>query len=410
MDPTKTQRANIELPRKPYRSTASSYDDYKKEIPDANYYGLKHSEFKKPWLENPGGYDEMEYKWDYPLEWLDPITIDFEFPDGWVYPFPGGLPWSPDWIGPGLQPGMPQPTPNTGSRKKPNQQISTLTWQCKAPFMFEWCPGDTVTLYFEEAHSNRIYKAEATEGAQAVVAGRISNGAGSATGKRAVEVTIPTSVQSSWITVTAYTRTGSCSITGSQKSTCDIANPCEDVGIGYTSSSMGTGESQSLTITNQKPGVNYTWNSKGGGTLRDAGAGTAQFTSPETNENCLQNGEIELRADGQVCATLNIGVTAAITHLYNAYRYIRDEGLLGTNIRPGLYPFCADVRWTREITVRCDDVEIEAEYSSMCWGPETYACSSNPGWTNSGLCDFETKTDLRTPEIIAQGCCPGGLA
>ena len=428
-DPSKKERANVETVRKPYRSSAATYEEFKKEIPDDDYFGLKHSEFKKPWLTDyQGGYDEMEYRWDFPLPFIDPINIDIEVPDGGsVYPFPGGIPWNPNWNQPGFNPNypFPKPRPNTDVATKPGgKRREKIIWDCVAPWGFEFCPGETVTLLFEEGCNNRIQDAESYgddssseyvpgNDPETAKAGRGTCKPGYATGTKEVIVEIPADYVGDSYTVTAYSRNGEeCSVTGTKRSYCDEGDACAGVSIGYTSQSMETGESQGLSIVNGKDGVNYEWVYSGGGTLVETGGGNVTYTAPASNPNCLDNPTIQLRQKGTgvVCATLKIAVGAASPPSGTAY-FVRSVGVCGWTEYVGAW--CDQLYTFYNCSGQVTSTNGQRHHSSTCDVPpchysysEGYDCAGAPCEGD----DHPAGTfDSRTAEMKEAGCCPSAL-
>jgi hypothetical protein len=403
------KRSNIETVRKPYRSTAATYEEFKKEIPDDDYYGQKHSEFKRPWLDYDSGYDEMEYRWDFPLNFLDPITLEINVPDGMEpYPFPGGIPWTPEWYQPSWNPNypMPKPRPNPDIKTKPRSKAEKITWDCDAP-SFSFCPGETISLTFEEAYNNPII---------GVAGGELDDKshvpAGSAMGTRTIGFTIPEDYTGSSYTVTATTRNGmTCSTTGVKNSYCDDASICTTTAIGYTSADMATGTSQDLSIINPKPGVSYEYKLAGGGSLIDIGGGGMRYTAPADNANCLNNPTIELRIKGTdiVCATLKIGVTTATPPAGNAYTLFLPGKC--TTIYAGYM-----VGWCNIPTeiYDCEGIKTGtggvAEDSTCTIPPCTFSWLTLIYSCRDDVClPAVSKKDTRTASMKANGCCPAAL-
>lgn len=402
-----TKKANTESIRKPYRSSAATYEEFKKEIPDDDYYGLKHSEFKRPWLDPEAGYDEMEYKWDFPLPYINPVIINPIPPAPWVYPYPPLPPWNPDWWQPNYNPNFPfpKPRPNPGRRPDPRNAGDVITWDCDAP-SFGFCPGEDVTLIFEEAWNNPIIGVVAEGGASATIDGsKVALGA--AMGTRTVTVHVPDDFVGSFLKVIATTQIGmTCETTGVENSFC-TGTACTGVSIGYTSTAMNVNTSQNLSIVDPKPGVTYEFTLSGGGTLTDTGGGTATYTAPATNPGCANSATIQLVVGGtaQICAELKIEINAVIDGGYYAY-ITKDDG------------FC---RWYSGAGAAC--IQIHRYYN--CAGVKTFqtedptwlypACNVPPcsDYLHLGCetmpCMSYAVVDLRDAGEIAAGCCPGAL-
>jgi hypothetical protein len=420
MDPTTRTRSNKEATRKPYRSNTATYEEYKKEIPDANYYGLKHYEFKKPWL--PGeSYDEMEYKFDFPLDYINPITVDFDWPDGFGYPFPDGIPYDPKWNQPGWNPNypMPDPRPSSSRRTSPKNSGSQITWDCDPPFSFEFCPGEDVVLVFEEARDNPITSIEGEGGEISIDRSRVP--AGSAMGTRQVTIRIPENYTDTFYTVNAITRQGStCSVTGTMKSYCN-ESACDGVALLYTSSQMTVGTSQTISISNPKPDVVYEYRLTGGGTITETGDGSAIYTAPADNPGCVNNATIEVAVKGtaQICATLKIGIGDPANYYGIAY-IVYNPCTLFVGPLPKLCSDMGDIPSGTRVTADpfqayyCDDT-IATSWRPDC-GVQSSSVYSNPlsDLYYMAFCESHHEligtVDVRNESQKMASCCPSALA
>ena len=291
MSQAKATRKNSETVHKPYRSNQAFYTDYREEVPDADYYGLKHSEFKKPWLP-ASGYDEMEYKFDYPLEYLNPNYEDFELPDMGKYKFPDASTVNPDWTPTRWNPQYPPPDfpkPKENAKKKPGEnQGSKIVWLYCEGVDFQYCPGETISVQFVEYTTDPIVSVNAS-GAQIIPTafgrlGASSHRPGYPEGTFSVTVKIPDTVGPK-LEITAITESGdTCVSKGTRRSSC--MGGCEGVSIAYTTTTMQTGETQSLTVSNPVAGTEYEWQLDGPGALsQQRGLGTI-YQAPATNPNC----------------------------------------------------------------------------------------------------------------------------
>lgn len=419
MNTRTTKRSTKESIRKPYRSSAATYTDYKNEIPDGDYYGLKHSEFKKPWLP-ASGYDEMEYKWDFPLEYLNPIHVDFETPDMGKYNFPGAQPVNPNWNPPNWNPQYPlpdYPASKPEARKKPGTKGGTqIVWTYCEGQDFEFCPGETVAVQFTEYTTDRIESVDAGEGEIIPPArgklGESKHRPGYPEGTYTVMVRIPEAAGMEY-NVTSTTKSGeTCVSHGTQRQNC--LDPCGEMSIGYTSAQMMTGTSQTLTVQNGDPHSVYRYELSGGGTLKDTGNGTMQYTAPDTNPNCENNPTITVRdkRTGAVCATLKIGVSAAnATGVAYRMNYVSRE----------FYAVCATWDYTRcgelwwswsEWNYDCHGVGGPADFSfnAFCWQnlgpcPPNHPDCRTTASVNCNAGPF----DMRTEAQKQNGCCPAAL-
>ncbi len=423
MDQTK-YRKNKETTRKPYRSNAAFYTDYKDEIPDGDYYGLKHSEFKKPWLP-ASGYDEMEYKWDFPLEYLNPISVDFEVPDMGKYKFHDAPTVNPNWTPPRWNPQYPTPEfpkPKPYAKKKPGTNGGTqIVWTYCEGQDFEFCPGETVPVKFTEYTTDRIESVDAGEGEIIPpTTGRLGESKhrpGYPEGTFTVAVKIPETAGMTY-DVTSTTKSGeTCVSRGTQRSNC--LSPCGEMSVGYTSPQMTTGTSQTLTVQDGDPHSVYSYELSGGGTLKDTGNGTMLYTAPDSNPNCADDPTITVRdkRTGTVCATLKMGVgdPASTGVAYIIYKscevYVgpmpsvcSDMGDMLLGLRYVHDPFQAYL---------CDGTKAGSSRPNC--GVQSSAVYTDPlqdlYYLNRcySLHEYSGTVDVRTDEQKLSGCCPAAL-
>jgi hypothetical protein len=430
MNTRTTKRSTKESIRKPYRSSAATYTDYKNEIPDGDYYGLKHSEFKKPWLP-ASGYDEMEYKWDFPLEYLNPIHVDFETPDMGKYNFPGAQPVNPNWNPPNWNPQYPlpdYPASKPEARKKPGTKGGTqIVWTYCEGQDFEFCPGETVAVQFTEYTTDRIESVDAGEGEIIPPArgklGESKHRPGYPEGTYTVMVRIPEAAGMEY-NVTSTTKSGeTCVSHGTQRQNC--LDPCGEMSIGYTSAQMMTGTSQTLTVQNGDPHSVYRYELSGGGTLKDTGNGTMQYTAPDTNPNCENNPTITVRdkRTGTVCATLKIGVGDPASYYGVAYIIYQPCAVLVGPL-PRLCPQMGDMllgsRYCSDPyqAYNCDGTKAEPGFlnPALVCGVQSSAVYTDPLMDLyymarcESLHKYSGTVDLRTSDQKLSGCCPAALA
>lgn len=409
MSQEKITRKNKETVHKPYRSNSSFYTDYRDEIPDADYYGLKHSEFKKPWLP-ASGYDNMEYRWDFPLEYLNPITVDFEVPDMGKYQFPGAPTVNPNWESDRWNPQYPTPdfpNPKQYAKKKPGESRAVqIAWTYCEGKDFEYCPGETVAVQFTEYTTDPIESADAGEGEIVRTSlgrlGESKHRPGYPEGTFTMMVKIPETAGRDY-TVTATTKSGeTCVSRGTQRSSC--LGGCEGVSIGYTTLQMLTGSSQTLTVNNADPATLYEWSVTGGGSTTEQKGTSTVFTAPEANPDCANTPTISIRnaATGEVCATLKIGVSSDV----GGDAYVVDEGDVCGSPLAG---FC-NCRGYRS-RYNCagtlsSQIYIYLGAGTCYWHPTPPAPQGCP----AEACTVDsTPTDIRTVEQKAAGCCPEAL-
>ena len=384
---------NVTTGKRLYAQSDGGYVARMKRMPDrAIEYALKaykgfmaHSEFKKPYASTE--YEDMEYGLE-PINW-PPINPgpwpnpgpDPEVPPG---PDPGGPP-SPS---PGPSPGpIPAPGPDPYTPGPP--PIYNLYF-CDIP-SFDFCiNGPPVTLPINT--NDPISQATGVTGDQ----GSIQVG-----GKGGSAVFTPGGTGS--VTIHVTTQHGAtCIGYGNAKDPAECSQQCGAPSIGYTTTQMGTGETQQLTVVGGSTGP-YTWGiSSGGGSISSSGL----YTAPASNANCTNNPVITLMCGSTVMATLSIAVNAVAdpaTIAYYAKGLCKYTGSAGacecncSNTGPG-YGY-------HKLT--CGGVDL---------GIVAYSCSGGP--YNCGIGDLGNPctepgcpayVDIRTPDLILLGCCPSAL-
>jgi hypothetical protein len=411
----KSTRKNSETVHKPYRSNTSFYPDYREEVPDADYYGLKHSEFKKPWLP-ASGYDEMEYKFDFPLEYLNPNYIDIEVPDAWKYEFPNAPTVNPDWTPTRWNPQYPTPDfpkPKEYAKKKPGPNLgSKIVWLYCEGIDFTFCPGTTAQVQFVEYTTDPIVAID-TDLATLIRAsfGRLGDSRhrpGYPEGTLTITIQIPESVNRD-LNITATTESGeTCVSRGTQSSSC---LGCEGVSIGYTSTQMIVNSSQTLSVVNPVAGTEYMWKVVGGGTLTEQRGLSTGYIAPESNPDCTIQPTIYLKdyATGQVCASLNIDIT--VNESWVAYKMLNEPDtvyeaycrLFGTAT-------CATVWNSLEKWFSCSGELLNIINPGPLCLTDRGACSPPyPDCMITLNSDCNTMVDVRTTAQKEAGCCPSAL-
>ena len=201
---------------------------------------------------------------------------------------------------------------------------------------------------------------------------------------------------------------------------CESPCDCAGILIEYTTQSMQVNEEQELFVSNPVAGCTYLWEIESGGGSLSSGTGVSvTYTAPASNADCDQNVSIILSVGSQQCDSLQIaingftGTNVAYTILTCIYdRYCR---IIGRFVQ-----CTTSVHWNK---YRCDGVYLAADvcYSISRTGGYPYwvcpdICEGTPpiltceeGAVLNSCGDIGTVTDLRTPLMITQGCCPGPL-
>jgi len=428
MNPDKLKRSNQETLHKPYRSTASFYTDYKEEIPDATYYNVHHSEFKKPWLPFDGGYDEMEYRWDFPLEYLNPITVDFEVPDMGKYQFPSAPVVNPNWQTTKWNPAFQEPTypkPNEEANNDPKEETKkrrkkVFPTGCAGGNDVEYCPGDIISVQFLEFSTDKIVSVTAEHGT-VLDMGQFMQRRGSNLGTREVTVKIDDFItDGSWhLAFTAKTQSGrECTAMGTEGDHC-FGGGCSDVSIGYTTTNMPIGSKQTLIVVDGVPGIEYEWFVSGGGGLSEQRANVTVYTAPAENPNCASNAIISLMEykSGTVCATLRIGIYSNTPG--DAYWVYQAGYCVGGSIPP-VFGFCEStyhVYNCQGVLNRIVGIRYHNADSTCGFPPCTFSWLANPMYScRDNYCKANDPDkqpgkiqDVRSEEMKLAGCCPSAL-
>jgi len=210
---------------------------------------------------------------------------------------------------------------------------------------------------------------------------------------------------------------------------------CGGLGISYTSNSLGADEEMSISAGAVGENINLSWSLSGVGSLKNEDGGaltedrrTIVYTAPHTNPGC-DNPIITLRCEGRVTNIIKIAVNtstsgsaaAVVKTCYNgsetcakncgcysvagiAYKCtggIVVGGSCGTSTPgcvnfgppPLTYPTCA-------LAFAAVCVNAAAGQCNSCAAALAF-CSVYAGGLGT--------TDLRTAEMIADGCCPSQL-
>ena len=227
---------------------------------------------------------------------------------------------------------------------------------------------------------------------------------------------------------------GGCSFTIYDLITCPSPG-CVGATIGYTTTAMQINETQKLTIINPHAEASYIFQlGGGGGTVTEAGL----YTAPATNANCDQNATINLVCEERVIDSITIAINARATNEVAYFiteernsgngcawavgqtRYKCDDSLYaafepcaGCNCYSGgdfsfgpccCYPDYGPPKHCNEpiggAPKYCTE---EGLYSAVQAGYCGGVCDSVPNGCTLGT------HDVRTPAMIAAGCCPEAL-
>jgi hypothetical protein len=198
------------------------------------------------------------------------------------------------------------------------------------------------------------------------------------------------------------------------------------LGIGYETLAMGFDQCQQLMALGGCPP--YSWSNGGGGSLSvdPNRSWLAEYCSPESNAQCENNGNVTITDCCGNSASIEIAVTkinlwialrlcdfvvCSIGGPPNYYEYgqIQCEWWYcdGTSLGPSCYtaagqwgpcPWC--------YSGPCDCVLSKGppygDWYVCTYGEKSFQC----GMCTDPPCDCGVLCDVRTPEMIAEGCCP----
>lgn len=184
--------------------------------------------------------------------------------------------------------------------------------------------------------------------------------------------------------------------------------------IGYTTQQMSVGETQTFSVVDCLPEVEYHWEvTSGGGSCSPETGCSTVYTAPATNPSCANNPVISLLdANGNVIDTVTVAVNA---YLDQYAAYVTKEA--GT---------CTPWYNWNVWCYNCDS--ITNSYNCAGGQPAVLPVGLNPTYTdqhgtattcapddcdecyyNSGPGFVVGTTETRTAEMIAAGCCPAAL-
>lgn len=220
---------------------------------------------------------------------------------------------------------------------------------------------------------------------------------------------------------------------------CEQNKCCECGGesIGYTTQSMTTNQTQTLTVVGAKTGCTYTWSTTSGSVNPATGTSTT-FTAPSSNANCTNNATITLSCQGSSVASLAIAVTAggmagmiaywADYECHTEYGCTEGVDLWFCGLVPPYYMKISSATCgiISQAVMSCVDGVLNLHSGAYCGaggsmggcGPagdpnpcENYFrpwCQARGNDTCASISPCPS-VDKRTASMIASGCCPAGL-
>lgn len=201
---------------------------------------------------------------------------------------------------------------------------------------------------------------------------------------------------------------------------CEPTCNCDDILIGFTTSSMLVNEEQTLSVLGIIDGCTYQWELvSGGGSLSSGSGSSTVYTAPASNPSCLENATITLSVGSDVCDTLNIATNARTgdRKAYTISTCVHEFKCTIVNNRPrcetlvhALYYDCSSrylyygacfsqLRVCSIPGTTCEDYCGHFDGQRSCEEGAVISCGGPIG----------TLTDLRTLYDIQHGCCPGAL-
>jgi hypothetical protein len=195
--------------------------------------------------------------------------------------------------------------------------------------------------------------------------------------------------------------------------------------LSIPSNQMNVNQSQIVTVAVLDPDMQYGWKLEGIGSLSTttipfgATTATTTYTAPSTNPGCASNPTIQLKCGASVCASATISVsnTGIAGTAYYAGTKIDGQCSSGS----GVCASNASYKWDKAYTCygvlvgdapatnvsgcpTCNQDPILGNCSSGC------GCWTGSGWEAANPCNpSPSKYDVRTPAMIAAGCCPSLL-
>lgn len=374
--------------RKPYM-TKGSYQDMMKTDMDYQSRNIKHSEMKKPYLDD-GTFQDMEATTDanpgMRPPWLNPD--DWHLPD----------------------------TPISNSRIL----IGGDSFDCYTPDCY--CPGETTCINYECYNSSgdkvNIGKSTLTSQRGGISISSVRKGQiclsipdpnfNFSTAKIVMEGIVNGTKTSAemWVNKCVGRDVAKCS-----------GCTCGSESIGYTSTQMTTGSSQTLTVVGAVTGCTYNWAiTSGGGSLDSSTGVSVTYTAPASNANCTNNPTITMSCGSTLKGTLKIAVNAdtgpepafMVTECVDGWEAFCGAGNIFKIIAFDIYSCNGTLLGTgHPPTGGCTagPPDICACGTAMAW------CANVNHWyegDGSTPCSLGT-CDRRTSTMLANGCCPAAL-
>ena len=202
-------------------------------------------------------------------------------------------------------------------------------------------------------------------------------------------------------------------------------NPCPVVAtIDFTTNQMQVDEVQTLTANIVVAGCGtptFDWSiTSGGGSLSAAQGSSVDYTAPSTNPECANNATISLKCDGIELDNLQIAINATAP-FYSHYVVWHGNSIEETPCEdPGGPTWGYGCSLARAYKYGCNDDRgaflvscggaSAGPFGSLaaCLASMEINCTGTVQETADG-CGWGTPVDVRTAQMITDGCCPFAL-
>jgi hypothetical protein len=193
--------------------------------------------------------------------------------------------------------------------------------------------------------------------------------------------------------------------------------------IGFTTHVMGVNQMQNLSVLGATFGIPeglLTWSLSGGGSLNKTTGSPIVYTSPASNSGCTNNAIITLMCGGSFIDSLGIS-TNAVAGGNIAWKENTTPEVFNIQCTPGGYMSISCRLWLSYFY--CDGTVVSGY--NYCYikrdkvNPPGGACPNDQecfdytpgqplcGVGNNSLSWVNARpNDMRTPEMMAAGCCP----
>ncbi len=179
---------------------------------------------------------------------------------------------------------------------------------------------------------------------------------------------------------------------------------------------MNVGGQQVLSVMNYQSGNTYTWSLSGGGSLywNPEDPSTATYTAPESNPGCSQNATILLSDSGGNSSEFTIAVNALPidepafgikTEAGECMKAFSTAGFAGYGIRVNVKTYRCDGSLYCSMTPKVEHVEKPEIKNCDGFCDDAVLLNCGGPYENWLGAACSTWVDLRTPEMMAQGCC-----